>query len=250
MAQITVVKDCQWSSTMPLLGGEGAVAGGPAIAARKRRGSDHIFQRCGGADRRAGSYTVDSPKSGLLDRGKLTARADTEKSRQFTILTPNARFVDLGTEFGVRVDDKGHCRGRRIRGQSERRGQTVKQPMGYSCALRRGRGGGLRGQEVYSVCCSAEQFSFLATTAAAPAVFQRWLDASRELQKRAGFAGLLRFPGRSEQSQRALQPSADRCGAERRNPKRELGRGPLSREERLGVQGGGRRRAREFARQI
>ena len=31
------------------------------------------------------SFTVDSPNSGFLSRGKLTARADTEKSRQFTI---------------------------------------------------------------------------------------------------------------------------------------------------------------------
>ena len=55
------------------------------------------------------SYTVDSPKSGFLSRGKLIARADTEQSRQFTIVTPNARFVDMGTEFGVAVEAKGRA---------------------------------------------------------------------------------------------------------------------------------------------
>ena len=35
------------------------------------------------------------------------ARADTEESRQFKIITADARFEDLGTEFGVMIDDKG-----------------------------------------------------------------------------------------------------------------------------------------------
>ncbi|MEO0476020.1 MAG: FecR domain-containing protein [Planctomycetota bacterium] len=43
-----------------------------------------------------------------LDAGKLVGRCLTPTSRGFTVLTPSARVVDIGTEFGVVVDaDRG-----------------------------------------------------------------------------------------------------------------------------------------------
>jgi hypothetical protein len=47
-----------------------------------------------------------SGRSAQLLKGTLTARVP-ERARGFTVLTPHNRVVDLGTEFGLSVDDEG-----------------------------------------------------------------------------------------------------------------------------------------------
>ncbi|MCG8400533.1 MAG: FecR domain-containing protein, partial [Firmicutes bacterium] len=42
-----------------------------------------------------------------LSRGKLVGECSTLASKGFTVDTPNARIVDLGTEFGVQVSESG-----------------------------------------------------------------------------------------------------------------------------------------------
>ncbi|MCG8509394.1 MAG: FecR domain-containing protein, partial [Rhodospirillales bacterium] len=42
-----------------------------------------------------------------LTRGRLVGRCPTAESKGFIVDTPNARIIDLGTEFGVHVDDRG-----------------------------------------------------------------------------------------------------------------------------------------------
>ena len=49
---------------------------------------------------------VVGPAGGRLVRGGVRAVVP-EKGRGFTIETPNGKVVDLGTEFGVAVDDFG-----------------------------------------------------------------------------------------------------------------------------------------------
>ena len=48
-------------------------------------------------------FTANAPDAGTLDLGKLKATAD----KGFTIDTRDASFVDLGTRFGVAVDEAG-----------------------------------------------------------------------------------------------------------------------------------------------
>lgn len=50
-------------------------------------------------------FEVRSPNSGFLRRGKLIAMVP-RKAVGFTVFTPKAEIVDLGTEFGVEVDDQ------------------------------------------------------------------------------------------------------------------------------------------------
>ena len=47
-----------------------------------------------------------SGRSARLLKGKLTARVPA-RARGFTVLTPHNKVVDLGTEFGLSVDDDG-----------------------------------------------------------------------------------------------------------------------------------------------
>ena len=54
-----------------------------------------------------GSLLLLPSNSGYLAQGRLTARCNTPESKGFTVETPFARVVDLGTEFGVEVEQGG-----------------------------------------------------------------------------------------------------------------------------------------------
>jgi hypothetical protein len=51
-------------------------------------------------------FVVGSPNSATLEEGKLAAVIP-QAARGYTIFTPTAEVVDLGTEFGVAVDEQG-----------------------------------------------------------------------------------------------------------------------------------------------
>ncbi len=51
-----------------------------------------------------GTYEVESKNGGFLSVGKLTGKVENKTAQGFSIRTPNARITDLGTEFGVEVD--------------------------------------------------------------------------------------------------------------------------------------------------
>lgn len=52
-------------------------------------------------------FVVEGRSTGRLLRGKLAAQIVQQPSQGFTINTPTARVEDLGTEFGVEVQEKG-----------------------------------------------------------------------------------------------------------------------------------------------
>jgi hypothetical protein len=51
-------------------------------------------------------FSVDAPGAGTLEKGKLSATAE-GSAVDFTVVTPVGRIRDLGTQFGVAVDDQG-----------------------------------------------------------------------------------------------------------------------------------------------
>lgn len=51
-------------------------------------------------------FSISSPKSILCSHGRVTTRVE-ESGKGFTIDTPKARIVDLGTEFGVDISEEG-----------------------------------------------------------------------------------------------------------------------------------------------
>ena len=52
------------------------------------------------------NFVVSTPNQATLEHGKIAAVVP-RSGRGYTILTPTAEVVDLGTEFGVEVDDAG-----------------------------------------------------------------------------------------------------------------------------------------------
>jgi hypothetical protein len=108
-AQITRERDCQWSVTSPAPAADEPLCVGQQL--RLDRGIVQLTYSNGATVLLQGpaDYEIGSLNSGYLKFGKLTALCDTEQSRQFTIVTPNARFVDLGTAFGVMINNVGQA---------------------------------------------------------------------------------------------------------------------------------------------
>ncbi len=63
------------------------------------------------------NYRVDAENSGFLAIGRLTGQVDTTRAKGFAVHTPTATVIDLGTEFGVEVNDSGATYARVFRGR-------------------------------------------------------------------------------------------------------------------------------------
>jgi hypothetical protein len=130
------------------------------------------------------SYTVDTANSGFLSHGKLTARADAKEARNFTILTPNARFVDLGTEFGVMIDDKGCATVAVFNGKVNAEAKLADGLWTKPVSLHKGEAAVCVETKFIPLAASRSDFPALQPPPLPPA-YQRWLEASAELKKRS-----------------------------------------------------------------
>jgi hypothetical protein len=182
VAQITAMKDCQWSTAIDPPTGMMRLEVGRQL--RLEKGLAQITYANGAVVLLEGpvSFTVDSPKSGFVSQGKLTARADTEKARRFTIVTPDARFVDLGTEFGVMIDDKGRAAVAVFNGKVNAEARLANGRWTAPVPLQKGE----------SVVCMETKFTPqtikrsdfpMLQSAPPPPSFQRWLDANQSIRR-------------------------------------------------------------------
>lgn len=62
------------------------------------------------------TYQVNSVNSGYLPVGKLTGKVATSDAKGFTVQTPTATVIDVGTEFGVEVAKTGETTSHVFRG--------------------------------------------------------------------------------------------------------------------------------------
>jgi hypothetical protein len=82
-------------------------------------------------------YEVESRNGGFMSLGKLTGRVEKPMATGFAIRTPTAVVTDLGTEFGVEVDNQGITTSHVFRGRVQV--QTVNgtgKAHGAGCVLR------------------------------------------------------------------------------------------------------------------
>jgi hypothetical protein len=186
VAQITATKNCQWSAALTPPVEMMHMQAGQQLQLEK--GIAQITYSNGAVVLLKGSffYTVDSPKSGFLTRGKLTVRADTEQSRQFTIATPGARFIDLGTEFGVTIDDKGRSIVAVFAGKVNAEAKLANGRWDTPVALSAGEAVVCVERKFSSYVAQRSDFPTLRPLPSPPLdpSFQRWLEAGQELQKR------------------------------------------------------------------
>ena len=115
VADITRSAQAQWSDDADLGTGATLSAGRKLSLAQ---GLAEITFRCGARVILQGPATLEleSSQSGHLHAGKLVATVPKE-AVGFTLHTAKTTVVDLGTEFGVRVDDRGDAEVHVFRGE-------------------------------------------------------------------------------------------------------------------------------------
>lgn len=106
-AWISQLHEVEWAAGQPPYGWGWAVMPGNAL--RLKSGLVRLAFSSGAEVLLQGpvSFAAETAESGRLRVGKLVARAETDLAQGFTIRTPTAQIVDLGTEFGVTVDEQG-----------------------------------------------------------------------------------------------------------------------------------------------
>lgn len=67
---------------------------------------------------------IDSANALRLHTGQLVGYVESERAKGFTVQTPNARLVDIGTEFVVDVDPLGHTKLQVNRGAVDAAGKS------------------------------------------------------------------------------------------------------------------------------
>jgi hypothetical protein len=107
VGRITGMVDCQWVDPRTKAFNGSQVAHGSKYALSS--GLMEITYESGAKVILQGpvAYEVEARNGGFMSRGTLTGRVTTEAARGLTIRTPTATVVDLGTEFGVIVDEQG-----------------------------------------------------------------------------------------------------------------------------------------------
>jgi hypothetical protein len=105
VARLGATQGAQWAGAEPAED-EGSLAAGRTVVLRQ--GLAEVIFESGAIVILQGpaEFELQSPGSGLLARGRLTARAPT-RAVGFTICTPSATIVDRGTEFGLAVGQDG-----------------------------------------------------------------------------------------------------------------------------------------------
>ncbi|MGD0516850.1 MAG: hypothetical protein ABSA26_04880 [Thermoguttaceae bacterium] len=193
VAQITEMRNCQWSAADPAPEEAEQLSVGRQLQLEKGLVQITYSNKAVVLMEGPVSYTVDSPKSGFLSRGKLTARADTEQSRQFTIVTPNARFVDMGTEFGVAVEANGRAAIAVFAGKIIAEAKKTDGNWTTPIPLQEGQAGVYEQFKFTRQVCKRSDFPTLQLAPPPPTSYQRWLEASRELRSRPGLVAYYDF---------------------------------------------------------
>ncbi len=184
VAQITATKGCQWSTAITPPTEMMQLQVGQQLQLEKGIAQITYSNQAVVLLEGPASFTVGSPNSGFLSQGKLTARADSDESRQFTIVTPDARFVDLGTEFGVMIDDQGRAAVAVFAGEVKAEAKLADGRWTTGVPIREGEAVVCEGAKFTRQVAQRSNFPTLQPLPPPPPSYQRWLDASRELRKR------------------------------------------------------------------
>jgi hypothetical protein len=185
VAQITAAKNCQWSMGTKAPAEMSELEIGRQLNLEKGLVEITYANKAQVVIEGPVSFTLDSPKSGRLKQGKLFARANTEQSRQFTIITPNAKYVDLGTEFGVQVDAQERSSVAVFSGKVNASAKRANGSWDTPISVKKGEAVICEGVKFTQSVADRSKFPSmqLSPPSAPDTHFQRWYDAALEIQK-------------------------------------------------------------------
>ena len=186
VAQITLTKDCNWSSPTEAPFGSAKLAVGRKLELEKGIVQITYLNKAQVVLEGPVSFTVDSAKSGFLSQGKLYATANSKQSRFFTINTHNAKFVDFGTEFGVLIDSKGNSAMAVFDGKVDAAAKMSNGSWTKPISVKKGEAVACIGESIASHVVDRSFFPSLQPLVppTPDTNFQCWLRASKELQNR------------------------------------------------------------------
>lgn len=117
VVKVTAGVDCIWSNSKLNLKTGDSIAVGQSL--QLASGVAEITFNVGARVivQSPAAFSIDSSKSIRLDHGKLTAEITDVAAHGFKVVTPDASFVDQGTEFGVEVAPGGNSRVHVFRGE-------------------------------------------------------------------------------------------------------------------------------------
>lgn len=105
-ATLTRMEDCQWAANATPFNNGDHLKSGARVALQS--GLAKLTFECGAEVVLQGpcDFLVESPMLGFLQSGKITANVP-RRAFTFAIRAPGVDFVDLGTDFGISVDEQG-----------------------------------------------------------------------------------------------------------------------------------------------
>jgi hypothetical protein len=186
VAHITAAKDCQWSMSTDKPADLEALEVGRTLNLEKGLVEITYANKAQVVIEGPACFTLNSPKSGYLWQGKLFAKADSKQSRQFTIVTPTARFVDLGTEFGVEVNTKGRSAVAVFSGKVNAAAKHADGSWTNPIPVAGGEAVICENEKFTSSVALRSDFPSMKPLPPPPpdANYQRWADAAKKLQSR------------------------------------------------------------------
>lgn len=106
-ATLTRMVDCEWATGATPLSLGDQINTGTRVALES--GLVKLTFECGAEVVLQGpcDFEIESPMLGFLRSGRITANVP-RRAFTFAIRAPGVDFVDLGTDFGINVDDQGH----------------------------------------------------------------------------------------------------------------------------------------------
>ena len=116
VATLIFAEDCTWKNAMQMDLGEGQRLEPGTLHLKK---GTAIIRFDGGAEVALSGETelrIDSPGAGTLLNGEVVVRAE-DGAEGFVLHTPETNLVDLGTEFGVSVNQNGETKLHVLEGQ-------------------------------------------------------------------------------------------------------------------------------------
>lgn len=132
------------------------------------------------------TYQVNSTNSGFLAEGKLTGKVTSSSAKGFTVRTPTATVIDVGTEFGIEVAKTGETTSHVFRGAVNlvtmtTGGESTGFILSENASARVERSREHQGDPIVVPCGSAKPKQFVREEQLTPLV--RWQSQVRDMRR-------------------------------------------------------------------
>ncbi|MEM9346056.1 MAG: LamG-like jellyroll fold domain-containing protein [Planctomycetota bacterium] len=164
--------------------------------------------------------TTDNANAIRLLRGRLVGRCETPGSKGFVVHTPNARIIDVGTEFGVAVSKLGETVASVFEGEVELTGMTNGQASTDGLSVRAGQfkrvdPTGMRVDDADPLSIAfvrGQDFDLLSDSANA-LTYDRWLAQSMEIRRDPSAVLYYTFDNEDQSPHRLINQAAGTPGS-------------------------------------